>query len=263
MCPLPRWPSCAHSSSLRAAHEIARRPRCPPAQPSGLHARAAPRRLHRADRPFGIGEVVPRLRHHLRRGPAPLHRIAVHLRQAVPRAHAAAGRGFHRGYRAGRGDRAEEPDHVEPLHRRHRHRDLRLPASAMVPDRTGALRRLRRRGALRHRAGGGGPPGRARRRTADRVPPAAGGARHPPAAGGEPAGHGIRADPAGRTGAREHRRTGDAAGGAAAGGQPRPRGRRPGRRGPGRGHHRQCGAARRLAGHGFLPGRRHGRRRAG
>ena len=41
--------------------------------------------LDRRHRPFGSGQVLARLRHHLRRGAAPLRRVDVHLRAAVPR----------------------------------------------------------------------------------------------------------------------------------------------------------------------------------
>ncbi len=68
-------------------------------------------------------------------GPAPLRREPVGLRAAVPGDDAEAGRRPHRRPVAGHLHRAE--DHVqEPaLHRRHRHRDLRLPAAAVCARR--------------------------------------------------------------------------------------------------------------------------------
>ena len=51
-------------------------------------------RLHRAVR---LGQVQPRLRHDLRRGPAPLRRVAVVVRPAVPRPDGQARRRLHRG----------------------------------------------------------------------------------------------------------------------------------------------------------------------
>ena len=46
---------------------------------------------------FGIGQVLPRLRHHLRRGSASLRRVAFFVRPSVPRADGQARRGLHRG----------------------------------------------------------------------------------------------------------------------------------------------------------------------
>ena len=46
------------------------------------HPQEAARRVHRR---LGLGQVVARLRHALRRGPAPLRRVAVRVRAAVPR----------------------------------------------------------------------------------------------------------------------------------------------------------------------------------
>jgi hypothetical protein len=46
--------------------------------------RPAARPADRDHRPVGLGQVLARLRHHLRRGPAPLRRVAVGLRAAVP-----------------------------------------------------------------------------------------------------------------------------------------------------------------------------------
>ena len=50
--------------------------------------------LHRRER---LGQIVARLRHALRRGPAPLRRKPLHLRAAIPRADGKARRRFHRG----------------------------------------------------------------------------------------------------------------------------------------------------------------------
>ena len=49
----------------------------------------------------GSGKSSPRLRHHLRRGPAPLRRVAVGLRAPVPRPDGQARRRLHRGAVAG------------------------------------------------------------------------------------------------------------------------------------------------------------------
>ena len=55
---------------------------------------ATPHRLHR---PVRLGQVQPGLRHDLRRGPAPLRRVAVGVRPAVPRPDGQARRRLHRG----------------------------------------------------------------------------------------------------------------------------------------------------------------------
>ena len=82
-------------------------------------------------RPVGLGQVQPRLRHDLRRGPAALRREPVGLCAAVPGADAEAGRRPDHRPVAGDLDRAE--DHLEEpaLDGRHGHRDLRLHAPAL------------------------------------------------------------------------------------------------------------------------------------
>ena len=62
----------------------ARRPRRPGAQPQGHHRPAPAERAHLHHRALGLREVEPRLRHDLRRGPAPLRRVALGLRAPVP-----------------------------------------------------------------------------------------------------------------------------------------------------------------------------------
>ena len=82
-----------------------------------LSSRATARRHHRA---LGLGQVLARLRHHLRRGPAPLRREPLGLRPPVPRPDGQAGRRLHRGPLAGHLHRPED-DHPQPaLHRRAR-----------------------------------------------------------------------------------------------------------------------------------------------
>ena len=81
--------------------------------------------------PVRLRQIVARLRYHLRRGPAPLRRIAVGLCAPVPGDDAEAGCRPDRRPVAGDLDRAE--DHLEEsaLDRRHRHRDLRLHAAVV------------------------------------------------------------------------------------------------------------------------------------
>ena len=98
-------------------------------------------RLHRA---VGLGQVVARLRHDLRRGPAPLRRVAVGLRPAVPRPDGQARRRLHRGPVAGHLDRPEVRVAQPSVDRRHHHRGLRLPAAALRPHRGAALPERRR-----------------------------------------------------------------------------------------------------------------------
>ena len=99
----------------------------------------------RRHRPVGLGEVVARLRHDLRRGPAPLRGVAVGLRAAVPRADGEAGRRPDRRPVAGDLDRAEDHRGQPAVDRRHRHRDLRLPAPALRQRRRAALPAVRPR----------------------------------------------------------------------------------------------------------------------
>ena len=103
----------------------------PPQQVRGHH-----RRLR-------LGQVVAGLRHDLRRGAAALRRVALRLRPAVPRADGEAGRRLDRGALAGDLHRAADDLAQSALDRRHRHRDLRLPAAALRLDRRAALHELR------------------------------------------------------------------------------------------------------------------------
>ena len=102
-------------------------------------------------RPVRLRQILAGVRHDLRRGPAPLRRVAVRLCAPVPRTDGQAGRRQHRRPVAGDLHRAE--DHLEEpaLHRRHGDRNPRLHAPAL-----GA-----RRGALfaRHRPADRGADG--------------------------------------------------------------------------------------------------------
>ena len=136
------------------------------------------RRAHRGDRRVGLGQVVARVRHALRRGAASLRRVDVDLRAAVPRAHAAARRRRVDGRAAGDRHRAAQRRAQRALHRRHGHRDLRLPAAAVRARRRGALPELRRRwwratpaqAAARRACSRGGGRARARDRARARRP---------------------------------------------------------------------------------------------
>ncbi len=118
-------------------------PRRPRAQPQGHHRPAAAECAHLRDRAVRIRQVVPCLRHDLRRGPATLRGVPLGVRAAVPPDDGEAGRRLDRRALAGDLDRPED-DLAEPaLDRRHRHGDLRLPAPALRAHRQAALPGLR------------------------------------------------------------------------------------------------------------------------
>src|SRR6266849_697470 len=73
-------------------------------------------------------EIVARLRHSLRRGPAPLRRKSLRLRAAIPRPDGKAGRGFHRRTFPSDRDRAAQCRRQSKIDNRDDDRDLRLPA---------------------------------------------------------------------------------------------------------------------------------------
>ena len=124
---------------------------CGRGDPEGLA-----RRVHRA---VGQREVVARVRHDLRRGAAPLRRVAVRLRAPVPRPGRPARRRLHRGALARGVDRPEVDEPQPPLDGRHDHRGLGLHAPALGAHRGAALPDLPRA----HRE----PDGAADRRPAD------------------------------------------------------------------------------------------------
>ena len=78
-------------------------------------------------------------------GPAPLRRVALGLRPAVPRADGEAGRRPDRRPVAGDLDRAEDHRLQPPIDGRDGHRDLRLPSPALRQHRRAALPELRPR----------------------------------------------------------------------------------------------------------------------
>ena len=90
-----------------------------------------------------LGQVEPRLRHDLRRGPAPLRRVAVRLRAPVPADDGEARRRLDRRALARDLDRPEDDLAQPALDGRHRDRDLRLPAPALRARRPAALPGLR------------------------------------------------------------------------------------------------------------------------
>ena len=193
----PERPNCSVprrrriGGGLMSRSELHRRLRRPRAQPQGRHGRAAARRAGGHHRAVGLGQVVAGVRHDLRRGPAPLRRVAERLRAPVPRADGQAGRRLDRGPVAGDLDRPEDDVAQPAVDGRHGHRDLRLPAPAVGADRQAALLQLRpadRRavGRADHRPGHGARGGHAlhgagadRARAQGRVRQAARGAAQP------------------------------------------------------------------------------------
>ena len=90
-----------------------------------------------------IGQVVPRLRHHLCRGAAPLRRVAVRLRPPVPGADGEARRRPDRRHLPGHRHPPEEQRPQPALDGRHDHRDPRLHAAALGARRPHLLPQLR------------------------------------------------------------------------------------------------------------------------
>src|SRR5438046_1380591 len=136
---------------------------CSRAQPQEHRRGAPPGPARRPDGALGLGQVLARLRHHLRRGPAPLRRVALRVRAAVPRADGEARGRLDRGALARDLDRAEDDQQESALHRRHRHRDLRLPARALRARRRAALPVARQGDPGAGRRAGGAPPAAASR----------------------------------------------------------------------------------------------------
>ena len=131
-----------HRSDALRPDRRARRAR---AQPQERRRRDPARPADRDHRPVRLRQVQPCLRHHLRRGPAPLCRVAVRLCAAVPGPDGEAGRRPDRRAVAGDQHRPEGRLAEPALDGRHRHRDLRLPAPAVRARRPHALPDLRSR----------------------------------------------------------------------------------------------------------------------
>ena len=100
-------------------------------------------RPHRHHRPFRLRQILSRLRHHLCRRPAPLRRIALRLRAAVSRPDGTPRSGRHRRAFAFDCHRAKNHHALAALHRRHHHRNLRLPARRLRSVGVAALPQLR------------------------------------------------------------------------------------------------------------------------
>ncbi len=149
--PIPRFPV---RTSVRSAngfgtmersggHEHDPDPGRSRAQPPQRRPRAAARQADRVHRALRLGQVVARVRHHLRRGPASVRRVVVGLRPPVPGPDGQARRRLHRGPVACDLDRPEVGVPEPAVDGRHHHRDLRLPAPALRAHRHSALSQLR------------------------------------------------------------------------------------------------------------------------
>src|SRR5437899_4010183 len=116
-----------------------RSPRRPGAQPQGHHRPAPAERTDLHHGALRFREVEPCLRHDLRRGPAPLRRVALRVRPPVLADDGEAGRRLDRRPQPGDLDRPEDDLAQPALDGRHGHGDLRLPAPALRACRPAAL----------------------------------------------------------------------------------------------------------------------------
>ena len=98
-----------------------------------------PRAPCRHHRPVGLGQMLAGLRYDLCRGPAPLRRKPVGLCPAIPALMEKPMWTTSRGCQPGDLDRAEDHQPQSALHRRHGHRNLRLPAAALGAGRRALL----------------------------------------------------------------------------------------------------------------------------
>ena len=102
-------------------------PRRAPASPEKPHGRHPEGKTHGHHRTVGFGKILARVRHALRRGPAPICGVAFRVCPPVPRAVGKAGCRFHRGTQSRHCHRATRRRPFPKIHRRLRHGDLRLP----------------------------------------------------------------------------------------------------------------------------------------
>ena len=136
---LPRGLAGGLHVGCRYFDRTSRRPRRSHAQPEGRRRHPAHRRVDRRHRRQRVGQVLARLRHDLRRGPAALRGVAVGLRAAVPRADGEARRRPDRGHLPGDRDPPEEQHPQPAIDRGHHHGDPRLHAPAVGARRQDAL----------------------------------------------------------------------------------------------------------------------------
>ena len=104
----------------------------------------------RRHRPERQRQIVSRLRHDLRRGPAPLRRDVQPVHAAIPRPHGQAAGGRNPRHPARHRHRAIEPGQEHALDRRHDDGDQRLPEAALAAGGAGVLPELRTRDPARN-----------------------------------------------------------------------------------------------------------------
>ena len=109
-CGMQQVPATGMRRRPKRTHGLDPHPRRAHAQPQERQSRPAAQPAGRDHRTVRLGQVLARVRHALRRGPAPLRRVAVGLRAPVPAAHGEAGRRPDRRPVAGDLDRAEGDD---------------------------------------------------------------------------------------------------------------------------------------------------------
>ena len=134
---------CGRGSRTRDGPEKNHHPGRPAAQPEEHQPGNSAQHAHGDHRTFRLGQVLARVRHALRRRPAPLRGIAFGLRAPVPRSDGAARSGFHRRAFALDRHRAEDHHALAALDRRHDHGNLRLSARGLQRHRHAALPELR------------------------------------------------------------------------------------------------------------------------
>ena len=138
---------CAAWLPVGAVHsygpEENRHSRRPAAQFKEHQPRNPAQHPHGNYRALRLREILARIRHALRRGPAPVRGIAFGLRAAVPGSDGAAGGGLGRGAFAVDRDRAKDDHAIAALDRGHDYRDLRLPAGGLQRHRHASLPEMR------------------------------------------------------------------------------------------------------------------------
>ena len=144
--PAPEVPNSLNRSAKIGIEQRNPHSRRPPAQPQEPRSRPAYRPDDGRDRPVGLGQIEPRVRHALRGRPAPLRRNLQRLRAPVSRPDGPAAGGS-RGRRAARHrDRPDQSGAQFALDRRHDDRAERSPEAASTrapPNCSTARRRIR------------------------------------------------------------------------------------------------------------------------
>ena len=134
------------------------------AQPEGRLLPRPDRRDHRRHGPIGLGEVVARVRHALRGGPATLRRVDVDVRASVPRADGAARRRPDRHTCCRRSPSSRSRPRARPARRWGRRRRSTTSCASSSPRRGPSSAPLPRRSVASRRESVARPPRRVRRR---------------------------------------------------------------------------------------------------